>query len=315
MSRDAKIGAGILLAAAAVAVFIWVTAPREVEEPTTPFPQAETVQPTTTPPPTTGEVTIGETTETIPEVVEEEAATTQPAQEPPVEESAEEPPPAETGIVSVETPGGTEHEGETPAEEVPAETQLTEEKPLGMLAETPTVVEEPPAEETETVPGAAEEEPPVVEETQLAVVEEKVEKAEEAKPIELVEAPPSARSQRVYVVKKGDTLYKIAKRELGSPSLVDLIVEMNKDIIRNKDIIVPGTRLILPEVPKKEALPLPAGRTYTVRKGDTFWSISRQFYGKASDWYIVYEANRNRLGLKAPRELKPGMVLVIPERQ
>ena len=52
-------------------------------------------------------------------------------------------------------------------------------------------------------------------------------------------------------------------------------------------------------------------RTYTVEKGDNLSTIAKQFYGKASAWPRIFEANRDQLD--DPDRIKPGQVLKIPQ--
>ena len=52
-------------------------------------------------------------------------------------------------------------------------------------------------------------------------------------------------------------------------------------------------------------------RRYTVQAGDTLSAISRQFYGNASQYTKIFEANRNILS--DPNKIQPGQDLVIPE--
>lgn len=51
-------------------------------------------------------------------------------------------------------------------------------------------------------------------------------------------------------------------------------------------------------------------QTYTVAKGDTLSHIAKEFYGKASKWPKIFEANRDQLD--NPDKIKPGQVLKIP---
>lgn len=51
-------------------------------------------------------------------------------------------------------------------------------------------------------------------------------------------------------------------------------------------------------------------QTYTVQKGDTLSHVAQQFYGKASGWNRIFEANRDQLD--DPDLIKPGQVLKIP---
>lgn len=51
-------------------------------------------------------------------------------------------------------------------------------------------------------------------------------------------------------------------------------------------------------------------QTYTVQKGDTLSHIARTFYGKASAWKPIFDANRDQLD--DPDRIKPGQVLRVP---
>src|SRR3954470_8777454 len=51
-------------------------------------------------------------------------------------------------------------------------------------------------------------------------------------------------------------------------------------------------------------------RTYVVREGDTFASISRRFYKSSGRWKKIRDANRGVLD--DPAKLKPGITLTIP---
>jgi nucleoid-associated protein YgaU len=51
-------------------------------------------------------------------------------------------------------------------------------------------------------------------------------------------------------------------------------------------------------------------QTYTVQKGDTLSHIAKQFYGKASQWNAIFDANRDQLD--DPDRIQPGQVLRIP---
>ena len=53
-------------------------------------------------------------------------------------------------------------------------------------------------------------------------------------------------SGKTYVVVKGDSLSKIAKREYGDASKWRTIHEANKDLISDPDLIYPGQELKIP---------------------------------------------------------------------
>lgn len=52
------------------------------------------------------------------------------------------------------------------------------------------------------------------------------------------------------------------------------------------------------------------GQTYTVKSGDTLSKISKQFYGDASDYMHIFNANRDKL--TDPNLIQVGQVLTIP---
>jgi nucleoid-associated protein YgaU len=56
----------------------------------------------------------------------------------------------------------------------------------------------------------------------------------------------SSTAEKLYVVKKGDSLSKIAKQEYGDASKWRRIFEANKDKIKDPDLIHPGQELKIP---------------------------------------------------------------------
>jgi nucleoid-associated protein YgaU len=54
----------------------------------------------------------------------------------------------------------------------------------------------------------------------------------------------------------------------------------------------------------------PAARTYTVQPGDSLSKISKQFYGNASMYMKIFEANKDKLD--DPDKIRAGMDLRIP---
>lgn len=49
---------------------------------------------------------------------------------------------------------------------------------------------------------------------------------------------------------------------------------------------------------------------YVVEKGDSLSKIAKHFYGKATAWKSIFEANRDQLS--DPDLIKPGQILKIP---
>jgi 5'-nucleotidase / UDP-sugar diphosphatase len=58
---------------------------------------------------------------------------------------------------------------------------------------------------------------------------------------------------------------------------------------------------------------IPGAQIYEVQPGDTLLSISEQFYGDATEWRRIYDANRDVIG-DNPDALRIGMRLQIPPK-
>ncbi len=54
------------------------------------------------------------------------------------------------------------------------------------------------------------------------------------------------------------------------------------------------------------------GTNYNVEPGDNLSNIAKHFYGNASDWKKIFEANRDQL--TDPDHIKPGQMLKIPAK-
>jgi nucleoid-associated protein YgaU len=65
--------------------------------------------------------------------------------------------------------------------------------------------------------------------------------------------------------------------------------------------------------PPPPTAPAPEPRIYVVQRGDSLSKIAKQFYGDASEWRRIYEANRDLI--KDPNLIQPGWKLTIPEEQ
>lgn len=61
-----------------------------------------------------------------------------------------------------------------------------------------------------------------------------------------VNAGSSSTAERIYEVKSGDTLSKIAKQEYGDANAYMTIFEANRDILNNPNMIQPGQKLKIP---------------------------------------------------------------------
>ncbi|QTR49314.1 peptidoglycan-binding protein LysM [Candidatus Thiothrix anitrata] len=50
-----------------------------------------------------------------------------------------------------------------------------------------------------------------------------------------------------YIIEKGDTLWKIAEKAYGNGSKYTKIVEVNREVIKNADLIFPGQKIRIPK--------------------------------------------------------------------
>lgn len=51
-------------------------------------------------------------------------------------------------------------------------------------------------------------------------------------------------------------------------------------------------------------------RDYVIQSGDSLSKIAQRFYGNASDWQKIYNANKDKI--KDPNLIHPGQKIIIP---
>ncbi len=100
-----------------------------------------------------------------------------------------------------------------------------------------------------------------------------------------------------HTVRKGDTLYSLARKYSSS---VDAITKANR--ISKKQGLKLGIALIIPSAQSKQAHV--KSTKYKVKKGDTLWGISKQFYVSTVD---ILRWNQ----LTSTAQIKPGDKLTI----
>lgn len=112
------------------------------------------------------------------------------------------------------------------------------------------------------------------------------------------EATPTKSPDAIrYTVKRGDTLWGIAKKFGVTVSAV-----VNANNIRNPNLIYVGEVFIIPHMTSAESF----GYTlYTVRRGDTLWGISRKF-GTSINSIVTLN------GIENPNLIYAGEVFKIP---
>jgi nucleoid-associated protein YgaU len=156
----------------------------------------------------------------------------------------------------------------------------------------------------------------------------------EALPAEQPEWEPAVRR---YLVVRGDTLTRIARRECGSRDyrLIKLLMALNPAVEERDGHVLRGERVFLPDPQTAEAmlavldengrdlagalavargdlgLSESAGeRWYTIQRNDSLVSIARRYLDDAERWREILELNR-QLRLK-PNRIYPGVRIKLP---
>lgn len=362
MSRDAKIGLAILIAAAAVAVFIWLKSPKETSEGN----EGTSAESTASSESGTGGG-IAKNEEPNSTASGSASAPAGTAEQTPSGTGGGEPPatteeataPAGGAAESATAGAGTGTTGSTPGAVATKPKEKTEPGSLGGIPETSeTATGGPHGGVAQDTTGAASPQPGTATEsagtTEPAQAEKAASKpttggktpkkakqtktasergpAKAKETVEVSEKKPAVEGGSIYIVKKGDTLQKIAREQLGAANRYQEIYEANKDVIGpNPAHIMPGMKLVIPKAPQKTsdkpeklaatrtsgtpalAAAEPAGLRYTARRGDTFEGIAAKFYRDRDKWTALYQANKERLQLSRPDRLEPGMVVLIPD--
>lgn len=116
----------------------------------------------------------------------------------------------------------------------------------------------------------------------------------------IVEEKPNENDD-IYVVKKGDTLYSISKKLNIS---IDTLKALNK---LNTNEIYVGQQLIISNDKNTEEYDV-----YTVKKGDSLWSISQKYNISVKE--LIELNNLNNLTLQINQKLKvPKTIIIEPE--
>lgn len=112
-----------------------------------------------------------------------------------------------------------------------------------------------------------------------------------------------------WVVRRGDSLWKIAGEVLGDSRRMAEIVAANPRI--DPDKLKEGQVIRVPRTVRRAVNPRQESGSlvHTVRPGETLVSIARQHYG-APNWSLIQSANRKLLS--DPDQLQIGMRITIP---
>lgn len=105
-----------------------------------------------------------------------------------------------------------------------------------------------------------------------------------------------------YTVQKGDTLWRIASKKLGSGNKYKVIMTLNH---LSSDKLKVGQVL---KIREKAEEATPSATAYTVKKGDTLWKIAKAKLGSGNRYKEIMTAS----GITTD-QLKVGQVLKIPK--
>lgn len=82
---------------------------------------------------------------------------------------------------------------------------------------------------------------------EISVVAKAVARARSASSSPSLKGRPKSKQEKIYIVKSGDSLYKIAKKTLGNGSKYNELYAANKSVIgKDPNKIFPGQKLIIP---------------------------------------------------------------------
>ncbi len=125
-----------------------------------------------------------------------------------------------------------------------------------------------------------------------------------------------------YVVRKGDSLSRIAAHTLGSGNHWRKVFDANRNLLSDPNHVREGMTLRIPSTSRPSTgttlTPLPkfgvVGRegdqTYVVRGGDTLSGIAQRFLGSAARWREILDLNRDQV--PTPEKLRSGITIRLP---
>ncbi|HKW63116.1 MAG TPA: LysM peptidoglycan-binding domain-containing protein [Candidatus Acidoferrum sp.] len=108
----------------------------------------------------------------------------------------------------------------------------------------------------------------------------------------------------IVTVKPGDTLWKFAASRLGNGRRWQELLVLNPGL-RNPDVLQVGSEIVVPS----SLVPPRAPTKYTVRHGDTLWTIAEAQLHRGSAWSCIAHTNPELTDANLIRE---GQVLLLP---
>jgi nucleoid-associated protein YgaU len=114
-----------------------------------------------------------------------------------------------------------------------------------------------------------------------------------------------------YRVKEGDTLMKIAFEIFGDLTRWREILELNKEVINDPNILTKGTRLRIKVFGVRTVSR--NGEAYLIKRGDTLQKISHWVYGTINKWKKLWDNNRELI--QDPNKIFAGFKLYFVREQ
>lgn len=99
-------------------------------------------------------------------------------------------------------------------------------------------------------------------------------------------------------------------REYGTKIVKIVTVETPKENTEKKDTAPKTEKPTVTTTKERPATTAPKATTYTVKKGDTLWAISKKYLGDGARYMEIYNANKGII--KDPNLIYVGQVLTIP---
>ena len=106
-------------------------------------------------------------------------------------------------------------------------------------------------------------------------------------------------------IQPGDSLWKLARRHLGSGSRWNELLASNPNI-SNPLRLQPGAMLVVPATELRSRV---QPSSITVHSGDSLWKIAASQLGSGAAWPCIAQANPQ---LRDANLLRPGQILVLP---
>jgi nucleoid-associated protein YgaU len=117
-------------------------------------------------------------------------------------------------------------------------------------------------------------------------------------------APSAPAKLTVITVQPGDSLWRLAAQRLGSGRRWQELLSINPGL-RDPNFIKVGSQLVLPA----SVAPPRTTTKYTVRNGDTLWTIAQTHLGHGAIWACIARANP---AIRDANLIYQGQVLLLP---